>query len=444
MTTDPPSAAPNPPAPTPGFEPAALGPSPLSAGAAELPVDQAQARLLDAVRAHRRIRLPESLPLLQASGRVLAADLHSSLDVPPHDNSAMDGYAFAGAALQPGQPTRLRCTGSLMAGVAPAQEALPAGCCVRIMTGAVMPEGADTVVPFELCHRLGDEVEIPADRLRAGENRRRRGEDLASGRVALRAGRRLQPSDLGLAASLGLTHLPVWPRLRVALFSTGDELVEPGQPLKPGSIYDSNRVSLGAALSRLPFDVIDLGQVPDDPDALQAALERAAAADADAVVTSGGVSAGDADHTRAVLERGGSVDFWKVAMRPGRPFAFGSLAGGALFFGLPGNPVAALVTFYALARDALLCAAGAMQLPRVRLQARCAVAIRKRPGRTEFQRGVLSASPDAGWSVAPTGSQGAGVLSSMSQANALLVLGHGQASIAAGDWVEVWPFEGML
>ncbi len=235
-------------------------------------------------------------------------------------------------------------------------------------------------------------------------------------------------------------------RLRVALFSTGDELRTPGEALAPGCIYDSNRASLLGALQRLEVDVIDLGLVRDDPAALQATLE-AAVAQADAVVTSGGVSMGDADHTRELLARLGEVAFWKVAMRPGRPFAFGPLRHGgreALLFALPGNPVAALVTFYAFARDALLAMAGASPEPLVTLSARSPVAIRKRPGRTEFQRGIVARAVDGRWEVRTTGAQGAGILRSLSQANALVVLDHDQGSVAAGEPVTVWLFDGLV
>jgi molybdopterin molybdotransferase len=283
--------------------------------------------------------------------------------------------------------------------------------------------------------------------LKVGENRRLRGEDLHQGRPALVAGHMLRPADLGLVASLGVAELTVFRRLRVALFSTGNELRTLGQPLDAGCIYDSNRYSLMGALQRLGFEIIDLGLVPDDPTALEAALD-AALAQADAVLTSGGVSVGDADHTKDLLARRGEVAFWKVAMRPGRPFAFGPLnapAGRtAWLFALPGNPVAALVTFYVFAREALLSLAGATPQPLPCLTARSNAAIRKRPGRTEYQRGIVSAAPDGGWQVRLTGAQGAGILRSMSEANALVVLGPQQGSVAAGDAVPVWLFDALV
>ena len=421
-----------------------LGESPLAAGERQLSVAQARAAIAAALRP---ITDTQDVALEHALGRVLAEDVVSPIDVPAHDNSAMDGFAFDGAALAAGGVTRLRVVGTLMAG-APHQGAVASGECLRIMTGAVMPAGLDTVVPLELCRSEGDAVLIEPGALRAGENRRRRGEDLQAGLPALRRGRRLRPADLGLVASLGIARLKVLRPLRVAMFSTGDELRTLGQTLDPGCVYDSNRYSLLGALQRLGMEVIDLGLVPDDRAALQTTLEQAVA-QADVVLTSGGVSMGDADHTRQVLAAMGEVGFWKVAMRPGRPFAFGALrrSGGqppSWLFALPGNPVAALVGFYVFAREALLQLAGAAPEPLPVLQARCMNALRKRPGRTEFQRAVVEPTAQGPWQVRLTGSQGAGVLRSMSEANALLVLGHEQGSVAAGDLVDVWLFDGLV
>ncbi len=424
----------------------APGPSPLAVGERQLSVAEARA----AIAAHLRpITDGARVPLDTAVGRVLAADLLSPIDVPAHDNSAMDGYAFDGLALQADAPTRLHVVGVAYAG-APWVGQVGRGEGVRIMTGAVMPQGLDTVVPHELCDLQGDEVRIPPGILRAGDNRRHRAEDLTAGKPALAQGRRLTPADLGLMASLGIDSVEVLRPLRVALFSTGDELRTLGQSLDAGCIYDSNRHTLMAVMRRLGLEVVDLGLVGDDPAALRQTLQTATAM-ADVVLTTGGVSMGDADHTRDVLAEVGKVAFWKVAMRPGRPFAFGPLqrADGAapvLLFALPGNPVAALVTFYALVRDALLRlagAAGASAQPVPMLQVRSAQAIRKRPGRTEFQRGIVEADPVGGWQVRLTGSQGAGVLRSMSEANALIVLAHEQGSVEQGQMVDVWLFEGI-
>jgi len=422
-----------------------LGPSPLTAGDRNVSVAEAIETIAAALRP---IAETQRLPLAQALQRVLAADVVSPIDVPAHDNSAMDGYAYVGAEMQPDMPTTLRCVATVYAGTPFAAEVSP-GCCVRIMTGAVMPAGLDTVVPQELCRVEGDTVHIAPGTLRQGENRRLRGEDLTAGKPAVRAGRVLRPADLGLLASLGIVDVTVFRCLRVALFSTGDELRSPGEALDAGCVYDSNRASLRAAVQRLGMEVVDLGLVRDDPAALQATLE-AAVAQADVVLTSGGVSVGDADHTRALLARLGEVAFWKVAMRPGRPFAFGPLQrpGGAApswLFALPGNPVAALVTFYVFAHTALQRLAGALPQPLPVLQARCMAPIRKRPGRTEFQRAIVEPAADGGgWQVRLTGSQGAGVLRSMSEANALLVLRHDQGSVAAGEFVDVWLFDGLV
>jgi molybdopterin molybdotransferase len=419
-----------------------LGPSPLAAGDRQLSVDEARAAIAAALQP---VSGRETVPLMQALGRVLSEDVLSPIDVPAHDNSAMDGYAFDGAVLRGDAAAELAVVGTVYAG-APHVGRVGAGECLRIMTGAVMPDGLDTVVPLELCRSDGSRIHIEPGVIRPGENRRRQGEDLVRGKPALHAGRVLRPADLGLVASLGIAELSVVRRLRVALFSTGDELRALGQALDAGCVYDSNRYALMGALQRLGVEVIDLGLVRDDPVALQAALE-AAVAQADVVLTSGGVSAGDADHTRSLLERLGEVAFWKVAMRPGRPFAFGPLrAGGraSWLFALPGNPVAALVTFYAFVREGLLQLAGATPEPLPVLQARCTHAIRKRPGRTELQRGRLSAAPGGGWQVQITGSQGAGILRSMSEANVLVVLRHEQGSVAAGEMVDVWIFDGLV
>ena len=423
-----------------------LGPSPLAQGDKQISVDEARARIaasLQAIGGH------ETVPLDQALGRVLAEDLVSPIDVPPHDNSAMDGFAFRGAELQAEGESRFRVAGRVMAGDASGAIAAD-GECLRIMTGAVMPAGLDTVVPLELCREADGTVHIAAGVIKAGENRRKRGEDLAQGKPAVLRGRVLRPAELGLAASLGMTELRVMRPLRVALFSTGDELREAGQPLDAGCVYDSNRHSLGAALRRMgpAIQLVDLGLVPDDPAQLEATLARALR-EADVVLTSGGVSMGDADHTRALLARMGEVAFWKVAMRPGRPFAFGPLrrAAGeapAWLFALPGNPVAALVGFYTFAQQSLWTLAGALQPPVPRLMVHSAAPIRKRPGRTEYQRAIVEPAPEGGWQVRLTGSQGAGILRSMSEANALLVLGHEQGSVAAGELVEVWLFDGLV
>jgi molybdopterin molybdotransferase len=407
-----------------------------------LPVAQAQefiARLVTPVRA------VESLALRSALGRVLARDVISGIDVPGLDNSAMDGYALRGSDLDAGDEIVLQLVGSGFAGER-FEGSVGARQCVRIMTGAVMPAGLDTVVPQEFVKLDQGRVRIPAGVVRAGDNRRLAGEDIARGAVALGAGRTLRPADLGLLASLGHAEAAVFRRARVAFFSTGSELRSVGETLDAGCVYDSNRYTIWGMLQRLGVEVIDLGVVRDDPAALEAAF-ASAARDADAVVTSGGVSVGEADHTKLVMARLGDVLFWRIAMRPGRPMAIGRIASAghtALLFGLPGNPVAVMVTFYALVRDALLALGGATPAPLLTLRAASLEAIRKRPGRTEYQRAIVSRAGDGRWQVRTTGSQGSGILRSMSEANGLVVLAHEQGDVAPGAEVDVLPFDALI
>lgn len=393
----------------------------------------------------------ERVPLHDALDRVLAEDLVSPIDVPAHDNCAMDGYAFHSAALGAGNTeVVLSIAGKALAGH-PFTGKIAANACVRVMTGAWLPDGCDTVVPQELVSLDGDTIRFPADALRAGANWRRAGEDLARGGLALHAGRIVRASDVGLLASLGVVDVTVRRRLRVALFSTGDELRSPGESLAPGCVYDSNRHTLAAMLRRLNAETLDLGIVRDEPAALEAAL-RHAATSADVVLSSGGVSVGEADFTRKLLQSFGDVAFWSLAMRPGRPLAFGRIWSGerpgagrpALYFGLPGNPVAVMVTFYLIVREALLAMSRATPQPPVLIAAASREAIRKRPGRTEFQRGIAERDARGQWHVAPTGSQSSGALSSMSEANCFIVLAHEQANIDAGDTVDIMLFDGLI
>jgi molybdopterin molybdotransferase len=408
-----------------------------------LPVAQAQ-EFID--RLVPRVQAVERLAIRSALGRVLARDIVSPIDVPAHDNSAMDGYALRAADLAAAGDTLLAVGGTVFAG-GQAAGAVPPGQAVRIMTGAVMPAGLDTVVPQEFTTLADDgRVRIPAGTVRAGDNRRLRGEDLARGEAALTAGRILTPADLGLLASLGQAEVPVYRRLRVAFFSTGDELRSIGEPLDAGCVYDSNRYTIWGMLQRLGVDLLDLGVVRDEPAALREAFSQAAAS-ADAVITSGGVSVGEADHTKQVMKQLGEVLFWKIAMRPGRPMAIGRIGEPghqAMLFGLPGNPVAVMVTFYAFVRDALLAMSGASPRPLPLLRAVSTEAMRKKPGRTEYQRGVVSPAGDGRWQVRITGAQGSGILRSMSEANGMVVLHHGQGHVAAGDLVDVIPFDGLV
>jgi molybdopterin molybdotransferase len=407
----------------------------------------------------------ENIGIFQALGRVLAVDLVSPISVPAHDNSAMDGYALAGAQLSLGKPLTLRLVGTALAGKA-WQGRVAAGECVKIMTGAIMPAGLDTVVPQELVSVAGDQITLAAGLLRCGDNRRRLGEDLQQGQPALLKGELLTPAALGLVASLGIQSVPVLRRLKVAYFSTGDEILSLGEAPREGAVYDSNRYTVFGLLTRLGCEVIDMGVVPDQPDLLEAAFVQAAL-QADAIITSGGVSVGEADYTKAMMKKLGDVTFWRIAMRPGRPMAVGQIfrdklasspyaasadsyhkssiaTGSAMLFGLPGNPVAVMVTFLAFVRPALLrlmgCSASAPPL----LRARSSEAIRKKPGRTEYQRGIVSAAPDGSLQVQTTGQQGSGVLSSMVRANGLIVLHHAQGNVAVGDEVDVMMLSSVV
>jgi len=385
----------------------------------------------------------ERVPVRAALGRVLARDIVSPIDVPSHDNSAMDGYAVRGADLSASAPVTLTEIGAAFAGKTFAATVAP-GQCVRVMTGAVMPKGTDTVVIQEIAKVEGNRVTVPTGQ-ETGQNRRLAGEDLARGKPALKAGRLLRPADLGLVASLGIGEVSVRRKLKVAFFSTGDELVSVGKKLKAGEVYDSNRYTLWGMLERLGCDVVDLGVVRDDPKKLEAAFRKAAAG-ADAVVTSGGVSVGEADFTKQMMAKLGEVVFWKIAMRPGRPMAFGRIRGrgkSAYLFGLPGNPVAVMVTFYHFVRGALLHMAGRSDTELPLLRAKSEAAMRKKPGRTEYQRGTLELK-NGEWCVRLTGAQGSGILRSMSEANCFVVLGHEQANVAAGDYVDVMLMDGLV
>ena len=387
----------------------------------------------------------EQVALRSALDRVLAADIISPINVPAHDNSAMDGYALRGADLPADVPVTLKVVTTIYAG-RPSEVPIGPGECARIMTGGVMPAGCDSVLPQEFAAAWTDSsVTVAPGAIRAGDNRRFAGEDLKTGSAALARGRVMRPADLGLIASLGIAEVPVQRRLRVAFFSTGDELRSIGEALDTGCVYDSNRYTLFGMLQRLGCDVIDMGIVRDDAPALEAAL-RTACENADAIITSGGVSVGAADHTRQIMARLGEVAFWKLGMRPGRPLAFGKIASNgrsAFLFGLPGNPVAVMVSFYFFARPALLRMMGAdASLPLLR--ARSQGAMRKRTGRTEYQRGILSTNADGHPQVRLTGAQGSGILRSMTEANCIVVLHDEQGDIAAGDLVDVLPFEGLV
>lgn len=388
----------------------------------------------------------ERVALRSALGRVLAEDVIAPCNVPAHDNSAMDGFAVRFSDLSSTGASRLKVIGVALAGKV-FEGSINAGECVRIMTGALPPAGADTVVIQEVVQTDGDFVTIPPGQ-RAGQNIRRAGEDLALGKPALAAGKLVRPAELGLMASLGFAEVTVKRRLRVAFFSTGDELCSIGSPLAEGEVYDSNRYTLFGMLTRLGCEVLDMGVVRDDPALIEAAF-RNAAANADVVITSGGVSVGEADFVKQLMAQMGEVLFWKIAMKPGRPMAFGRIGEGqnaAWLFGLPGNPVAVMATFYQFVRDALYKLMGADPIPSVPLlPAICSSPIRKAAGRSEFQRGILSQDKDNGqWIVKPAGAQGSGVLRSMSEANCFIVLQPEQTNIAPGSVVSVQLFDGLI
>jgi molybdopterin molybdotransferase len=381
----------------------------------------------------------QRVPIRESLGRVLAEEIVPSINVPAHDNSAMDGYAVRFSDLKDGE-TALTEAGAALAGRV-FQGSLAPGQCVRVMTGAVMPAGADTVVIQEVARREGSRVLIPPGQKKA-QNVRYAGEDLKAGVAVLQPGTLLRPAELGLIASLGIAEVRVKRKLRVAFFATGDELASIGAPLREGEVYDSNRYTLYGMLARLGVDIIDLGVVRDDPVLLEKAFRRAAS-ESDVVITTGGVSVGEADFTRELMAQLGEVLFWKIAMRPGRPMAFGRI-GNAFLFGLPGNPVAVMVTFYQFVRDALLHLAGRTDdyTPPL-LKAKAAQPLRKVPGRTEYQRGVLFRE-GSDWKVRTTGQQGSGVLRSMSQANCFIVLEHDRAKVEAGELVQVQLFDGLV
>ncbi len=379
----------------------------------------------------------EQLPLPQALDRILAEEISSPLSVPPFDNAAMDGYAVRLADLAAGTP--LPVAGKAFAGQ-PYDGEWPAGHCIRIMTGAPVPAGTEAVVMQEETQAGNDGITFlihPAP----GQNIRRRGEDMAQGSRVLASGLRLSPRELPLLASLGIASVSVRRPLKVAIFSTGDELKPLGTPLRHGDIYDSNRYGVKAMLTRMGIDCLDLGIIPDDPAALRAAFLQADR-EADALITTGGVSVGEADFTKQLLEELGEIGFWKLAIKPGKPFAFGRLP-HAWFFGLPGNPVSAMVTFDQLVQPALARLAGQQFERPILLKATVTEPLKKSPGRLDFQRGILSAGPD-GLEVRSTGSQDSGVFSSLSRANCYIVLEQERGKVAAGETVTVEPFSGLL
>jgi len=405
-----------------------------------LSVDEARARILDAVN---MIRDTHTVALRDALGRVLATDVVSPIDVPSHTNSAMDGYAVRAVDLPADGTRTFPVSGTSWAG-RPYIGPIGPGEAVRIMTGGVMPEGMDSVV-------MQEQVEIDADNNSvrigaghsAGQNVRAAGEDVEAGQTVLGAGRRLTAADIGVLASLGLGKVSIYRKLRVAFFSTGDELRAVGEPLCPGEIYDSNRYTLYGMLKKLDVEIIDMGVVRDQRELIEQAFKDAAA-NADAIIASGGVSVGEADFVKETLEKLGSMSFWKIAMKPGRPVTFGHI-NKAVFFGLPGNPVSVMVTFFQFVRPALLKMSGdSGTLGVYTLHARTTTALRKRPGRYEFQRGVLQQTAPGEFSVRSAGAQGSGILRSMSEANCFILLDPDRTRVEEGEVVEVQPFQNLI
>ncbi len=405
-------------------------------GGALLSVDQALARISERVVA---VVDAQTVPLRAAAGRVLAEDLVAAINLPPHANSAVDGYAVRHADLCDDRETELPISGRAAAGH-PLGRAIRPGEAVRIFTGAPMPSGADTVMMQEDCVAIDGKVRLKPG-IRKGANRRHAGEDVALGETALAAGARLGPAEIGLAAALGHFELPVYRPLRVALLSTGDEVREPGTQLPPGAIYDANRFMLAALLERLGCAVSDFGIIPDRQGALVDMLSSASTAH-DLIVTSGGVSTGDEDHVKAAVERLGALHFWRLAIKPGRPVALGQIAGVPVI-GLPGNPVAVAVTFAVLARSLILKLAGAVSPPPRMFPVSAGFAYRKKPGRREYLRGRLERDGDA-VIAAKYPRDGAGILSSIVQSEGLVVLDETTGDLAAGSIVEFLPFSEVL
>ncbi|WP_028876560.1 gephyrin-like molybdotransferase Glp [Teredinibacter turnerae] len=406
-----------------------------------LPLEAALQRMIAVVNCAQNC---EYVPLLNARGRVLAEDIIASRPIPDFDNSAMDGYAFASNSV--GRTDTFRVAGIALAGQ-PYLGALSENECIRIMTGAKMPSGCDCVAMQENTLRDGDALtllKVPAN----GENVRLAGHDLPQGSRILLRGRRLGPVDIGMLASLGELQVPVYTKPRVGVFSTGDELTPLGQPLEPGRIYDSNRYLLLSALAEYPIEVIDFGSIPDDRQKLEQVFLEAAS-QCHAVISSGGVSVGDADYTRELLVTLGQVDFYKLAIKPGKPFAFGTLhtAGDSTpcyFFGLPGNPVSAAVTFEQLALPALEKLTGANPQAKLVLKLRACSSFKKRPGRTDFQRGRILANHNGIIGVESINSQSSGALSTMVVANAYVRLEQERGNVEEGEYVDVLPFDTSL
>ncbi len=394
----------------------------------------------------------EKMPIRDALGRVLALDVISPINVPSHNNAAMDGYAFDSKILSSDieETIELKVSGQIFAGNKIVTKKSN-NICYQIMTGAVMPSNCDTVIPQEFVEVQGNQIRFLNTAVKPFDNRRLKGEDLQFGRPALKAGKLLKPSDLGLLASIGMPEVNVFRKLRVSFFSTGDELKSLGENLSEGCVYDSNRYTIFGMLKRLGVEIIDLGVIPDNPILLEKAFISASNS-SDVIITSGGVSVGEADHTKSVMKKLGDVDFWKVAMRPGRPMVFGKIWSDkdkkndnySLLFGLPGNPVAVMVTFYVFVMEALLQMMGSNEFKSQFVLVKSAESFKKKPGRTEYRRAKIFNDNDKCPRIRLIGAQGSGILSSMSEANCLVVLEHDVVSISKDDLIPVLVFDGLI
>ncbi len=407
-----------------------------------LDAKQALMQILNTVK---KLQQTDTVPLRSALGRLASKEVYSKINVPGHKNSAMDGYALRGEDIPAQKQRTLSVIGTSWAG-RPYPGTIKHGECIRIMTGAALPDGSDTVVIQERVQKNGTTISIGSDNNR-GQNVRHAGEDIAAGDLVLDQGKYIGPAELGLLASIGVSNVTVYRKLRVAFFSTGDELCPVGTELEKGQIYDSNRYTLFGMLSRLGVEIIDMGVIMDERSAVEQAFSNAAN-QADVVITSGGVSVGDADFVKETLEKVGAVNFWKVSMKPGRPLAFGKIR-NTWFFGLPGNPVSVMVTFYMFVQPALKKMMGGLHYEPLKINAICSSKLRKRAGRVEYQRGILTQKKnekltDIDYEVTKTGSQGSGILRSMSEANCFIILPMESSGVEAGDTVQVLPFEAII
>lgn len=402
-----------------------------------LNVEQAREKILGDVISVTDVK---TIPIREALNCVLAENVKSSINVPAHVNSAMDGYAICGSDIPTSSDQQIAVIGTVMAG-RPLDITITVGKCARIMTGGKMPTGTDTVIMQEHVQREGDIITITGSH-KVGQNVRYAGEDLAEGDTVFQKGRQLTPADIGMLASMGNATATVFRKIKVAFFSTGDELCSVGDVLGDGQIYDSNRYTLDGMLRRLDVELIDMGVIPDDRELIENAF-RDATGKADVLITTGGVSVGEADFVKETLEKLGQIGFWKIAMKPGRPLAFGQID-GCQFFGLPGNPVSAMVTFYQFVQPAILRMTGIDDVAPKFLLLKTKNALRKRPGRLEFQRGMIETDINGEMVVASVGAQGSGILSSMSKANCFIELPLEASVVDVGESVKVQPFAGMI